>query len=91
MYSVSCLQFSSNNGRLKNMACIRTLTKKGTVLSYAVFETVEEVWRQLNFKHCTDVNTPSYTEDELFNRDFLFCTTRDGKIIIQKRFIHSIE
>lgn len=65
---------------------VRTLTKKGTILSYKVKETVEEIWLMLNYKKCED-NT---LDEELFSHDFLLLTGESGKIIIQKRFINSI-
>lgn len=69
------------------MAVINTLTKKGTILSYKVSETVEEIWLQLNYK----ANEENIIEPHLFNHDFILVTGRTGKIIIQKRFINSVQ
>lgn len=69
------------------MCTVKTLTKKGTILSHNVLETVEEIWLMLNYKKCED-NT---LDEELFSHDFLLLTNKTGKTIIQKRFINSIE
>ena len=69
------------------MACISTMTKKGTILSHNVLETVEEIWMQLNYK-CTNDNM---IEPQLLSHDFILCTTAKGNMILQKRFIHSVE
>jgi hypothetical protein len=69
------------------MAVIKTLTKKGTILKHEVCETVEEIWLQLNYRKCSDMNL----EEEYLNHDFIIATKPTGKVIIQKRFINSIE
>lgn len=69
------------------MSEVRTLTKKGTLLKYKVLESVEEIWMMLNYKK-TEQNI---LDEELFSHDFVILTTSTGKIIIQKRFINSIE
>ena len=69
------------------MAVIKTLTKKGTILSHNVLETVEEIWLQLNYKRCQD----NLVDEELFSHDFILVTTPKGKAILQKRFINTIE
>jgi len=69
------------------MCQVSTLTKKGTTLKYKVLETVEEIWLMLNYKQTED----NIVEPQLLNHDFIFLTGPKGKVIIQKRFINSIE
>jgi hypothetical protein len=68
------------------MAQVRSLTKKGTIIKYNVLETIEEIWLQINYKKHQD----NSFDEELLSHDFLLLTTKDGKVIIQKRFINSI-
>lgn len=69
------------------MTIVKVLTKKGDVLNHPVLQDVYDIWEML----CGHGDVNNY-RDVKNQRDWILLTTTNNKpIILQKRFICSIE